>query len=100
LAADVAFLGLAACQEAALPINGFFHDAITFEFPLGTYASDRYNPLCGRESLGEARSCVEEITSVRDLITVCMVRSPNEVLNRDFGVRLEVPLVVDFKCNR
>lgn len=88
LAADVALLGLAACHEANLPINGFFHDAITFEFPQGTYEN---------ESLAEAGGAepVHGVTAKKIQRLLCS--RPIQILMEGFGVDITVPLKVDIK---
>lgn len=78
LAADVALLGLAACHEAALPINGFFHDAVTFEFPEGTYNAGNASEIAGQ-------------------VHRCLTIFPVRTLAREFGVVIDVPLTVDVK---
>ena len=69
--ADIAFLGLAACHDEGMPINGFFHDAISFEFEPDE--QETWN------------------------IVVCMTQVPKRVLREEFGVDLTVPLAIDFK---
>jgi DNA polymerase-1 len=72
LAADVAFLGLSRCHQAGMPINGFFHDAISFEF--------------GKNVGGHVYREIED----------CMVGDAVRSLEK-MGVKLTVPLTVDFK---
>lgn len=72
-AADIALLGLVGCHQAGLPINGFFHDAISFEFPGGGTAA------------AEPR------------IVEAMTQFPVRVLRDHFGVKFTMPLTVDAK---
>ncbi len=73
LGADVALMGLGRCHEMELPVNGFFHDANTFEF---AYAGT-----------GQALHQIRE----------GMVEYPREALRSIFGIDLTVPLVVEVK---
>jgi hypothetical protein len=66
-------MGLGRCHEIRLPVNGFFHDANTFEFPRG----------------GTAKALHQ--------IKEGMVEYPGEALRSIFGVDLTVPLVVEVK---
>jgi uracil-DNA glycosylase family 4 len=75
-AADVALLGLGACHTAGLPINGFFHDAVSFQFRAG------------------------ETEQHVDLITKCLTVDPVVRLRDLFGVELTIPLAVDYKIVR
>lgn len=70
---DIALLGLAECHRQALPINGFFHDAISFEF-------DNLQAFCDN----------------KEQITRAMIAYPMLVLEAEFGVRIDVPLEVEF----
>lgn len=72
-AADIALLGLIECHKAGLPINGFFHDAITFEFPAG-----------------EGKKHLEQITHL-------MTIRPVEILKEKFNVTFDMPLTVEAK---
>lgn len=74
-AADIALLGLVGCHGAGYPINGFFHDAISFENKAGTSAS-----------------AIEGITS-------CMTEYPVRVLRENFDVNFTVPLTIDWKVS-
>ncbi|MGB8842305.1 MAG: DNA polymerase, partial [Aliidongia sp.] len=70
---DIAGLGLALCHDAGLPVCAFLHDDIKFEFPIGT-----------------GMSHLEQITSL-------MVDEPLRIIEQTFGVRIDVPLLVDAK---
>jgi DNA polymerase I-like protein with 3'-5' exonuclease and polymerase domains len=70
---DIAQLGLIACHERGFPINGFFHDAITFEW----------------DSEEEAYACEDEVRRA-------MVEEPINKLRDIFGVDITVPLEVEF----
>jgi uracil-DNA glycosylase family 4 len=70
---DIAQLGLVACHERGFPINGFFHDAITFEW----------------DSEEEAHACEDEVRRA-------MVEEPINKLRDIFGIDITVPLTVEF----
>ena len=72
LTADIALLGLAACHRHQLPINGFFHDAISFD-RTGGWTPD-----------------VEQIR-------FCMIDEPLAILRQQFGVEITIPIEVDIK---
>lgn len=72
LTTDLALLGLSACQRQGLPINGFFHDAISFDLT-GGWQPDY------------------------ELIRYCMVDEPLAVLREQFGVDITIPIEVDIK---
>ena len=70
---DLALLALSACHDAGLPINGFFHDAISFEF--------------------DNRASFEDN---KQKIRACMVERPLAILRDEFGVDITVPIDVEF----
>lgn len=72
LTADLALLGLACCHRAGMPINGFFHDAISFDLTGGWDA-----PI--------------------EQIRFCMIDEPLAILRAQFGVDITIPIAVDFK---
>lgn len=72
LTADLALLGLDCCHRAGLPINGFFHDAISFDLT------------------GKWDCSVEHIR-------YCMVDEPLSILREQFGVDITIPIEVDIK---
>jgi uracil-DNA glycosylase len=72
LTADLALLGVASCHRHNLPINGFFHDAISFDLT-GGWVPDR------------------------ELIRVCMVDEPLAILRDRFGVDITIPIEIDIK---
>lgn len=72
LAADLALLGLACCHKAGLPINGFFHDAISFD------------------KAGLAPGAPESIR-------YCMVEQPLSILRERFGVDITIPIDIEIK---
>ena len=74
IAAHVALLGLAACHRRGLPIIGFIHDSVGFDFP-------------DRDSAEGARSSITE--------ALCEV--PVRILKERFNVTLDVPLMIDYK---
>ena len=65
---DIAQTGLALCHQSGLPVNGFFHDATTFEFDS---ASER---------------------DIRELMTTQTTNRLRDI----FGVDITVPLEVEF----
>jgi uracil-DNA glycosylase family 4 len=73
LTADLALLGLAACHRHQLPINGFFHDAISFDLTGGW-------------------------TPDHEQIRYCMVDEPLAILRQQFGVDITIPIDVDIKA--
>jgi hypothetical protein len=75
LGADVALLGLAAAHQKLLPINGFFHDANSFELK---------------------RALTERLLPE---IRQAMVEDPVRNLRVHFGVDLTVPLVIEVKTS-
>lgn len=75
LAADIALIGLRACQEHGLPINGFVHDSITFEL--------------------EEDMVHDSLTN--SLIHKCMVDIPPQYLKEHFGVDFDMPLQIEVK---
>lgn len=75
-ACDIALLALRACHERALPIIGFIHDAILFEF----------------DSVGEYEVHKETIRHA-------LVVEPLQLLNNLFGVTIRVPLTIDITTN-
>jgi DNA polymerase-1 len=72
LAADIALLGLAECSRRGLPINGFIHDSISFEF--SEHDSDK-----------------------TEQIKQCMIDYPINYLKQNFGVDFNVPLQIEVK---
>ncbi|MFY9718792.1 MAG: DNA polymerase [Candidatus Cybelea sp.] len=72
LTADLALLGLDCCHRAGMPINGFFHDAISFDLT------------------GKWDCSVEHIR-------YCMVDEPLSILREQFGVDITIPIEVDIK---
>ena len=72
LTADLALLGLAACHRQGMPINGFFHDAISFDLTGGW-------------------------TPDHELIRFCMIDEPLAILRQQFGVDITIPIEVDIK---
>ena len=70
---DIALPALAECQRFGLPINGFFHDAISFEFDNLSSFEDN-----------------------KDLIRRCMIDAPVRMLQEEFEVNLTVPLEIEF----
>jgi len=73
LGADVALLGMGGLHENKQPINGFFHDAASFEYARGLTEQSLYQ------------------------IREAMVDYPREALRSVFGIDLTVPLVVEVK---
>ena len=69
LAADVALVALSLCHQMGLPINGFVHDSIMFEF---------------------------KDTIFRELIRRTMTHEVVEYLYDRFGFRIDIPLAVEF----
>jgi uracil-DNA glycosylase len=69
---DIALLGLSACHRAGLPVNGFFHDAVSFEF----------------DNLSALRDNEQEIRR-------CMIETPLAILRDEFGADITVPLDTD-----
>lgn len=69
---DIAGLALSRCHILGLPINGFFHDAIGFEFNEGELNDD-----------------------VRKQIRSCMIDEPVRILRERFDVDLTVPLEIE-----
>ena len=74
LAADTGLLGLVGCQREGLPINGFYHDAISAELPDGSV------PL--------------------GLIVRGMIDYPKQQLKEHFGIDLSVPLTIEVKSKK
>lgn len=72
LATDVAQTGLILCWRAGLPVNGFFHDSVTFEF----------------DSKAEAEAN-------EDLIRHLMTTATVERLRDRFDVDITIPLAVE-----
>lgn len=70
---DLALSALIACHTEGLPINGFFHDAISFEFDnLQAYEYNKEN------------------------ITRCMIDRPLAVLREQFATDITVPIEIEF----
>jgi len=70
---DIAQSALALCHQSGLPINGFFHDSVTFEF-----------------------SCAEETYRSRSDIQRLMTKDTPAYLKTHFDVDITVPLEVEF----
>jgi hypothetical protein len=75
LAAHIAYIGLATCHERGYPVNGFFHDGISFEY------ADQ-----------------QAFERDRQGITDALCAEPVRVLLQHFGVAFDVPLVVKFSA--
>lgn len=69
---DIAQTALALCHQSALPVNGFFHDSVTFEF---------HGQISDRD---------------RSQIRQLMITDTIAYLKQRFGVEITVPFEVEF----
>lgn len=76
LAAHIAYIGLVTLRQRGYPVNGFFHDAVSFEF--------------------QSRRMFE--IAKPDIIDA-MTLEPIRVLRQHFGVDFNVPLAVSFSVD-
>lgn len=70
---DIAALGNGLCHKFGLPVRAFLHDDIKFEF-----------------RAGEGIKHLEQITTL-------MVDEPLRIIEQEFGVRIDVPILVEAK---
>jgi hypothetical protein len=70
--ADITQIALAKCHQEGLPLNGFVHDSISFEF-------DEFSPI------------------PEDTIQYCMCEYPPFYLKEHFGVAFSMPLRIEIK---
>jgi DNA polymerase I-like protein with 3'-5' exonuclease and polymerase domains len=77
LAAHIAYLALCELHRRGLPINGFFHDSISFDVT-DEQAND---------------------PEFRQTVEYCMTQYPIQALKTVFGVDFDVPLTVKWSCD-
>lgn len=70
---DIAQTGLLLCHRAGLPVNGFFHDSVTFEFD-------------SEEQAKAAEPTIERL----------LTQDTFQYLRENFGVNVSVPFTVEF----
>jgi DNA polymerase-1 len=70
--ADITQIALAKCHQEGLPLNGFVHDSISFEF-------DEFSPI------------------PEDIIQYCMCEYPPLYLKEHFGADFSMPLRIEIK---